>query len=168
MGILPSVMLFTRIFVILISLFTIVSFETSFAASGSGTTSSGTTVVLIKNVEKNKDINSDSGTETNSGTEKNAEEQIAEQKTEKNAQNIILEVYKIQGNKILKDMDISIEKVNPDPKIRIDIYSSIQKTLELRKIKVEKGEMSKDSKDILTGYINYMIYAIEKNKKNLE
>ena len=65
-------------------------------------------------------------------------------------------------------MDISIEKVNPDPKIRIDIYSSIQKTLELRKIKVEKGEMSKDSKDILTGYINYMIYAIEKNKKNLE
>jgi hypothetical protein len=43
-------------------------------------------------------------------------------------------------------MDASIEKVNSNPKIRIDIYSSIQKTLELRKQKVEKGVMSTESK----------------------
>ncbi len=61
---------------------------------------------------------------------------MEEKKTEINAQRIILEVYKIQGNKILKDMDASIEKINPDPKIRIEIYSSIQKTLEFRKQKL--------------------------------
>lgn len=161
-------MFFTRIFFIFISLFLITSFEASFAASGSGSTWSGIITINIKDTEKtDKEKNKD--TETNTGTEATTEEEkMEEQKTEKNAQKIILEVYKIQGNKILKDMDISIEKVNPDPKIRIDIYSSIQKTLELRKIKVEKWEMSKDSKDILTGYINYMVYAIEKKKKNLE
>jgi hypothetical protein len=161
-------MFFARIFFILISLFLITSFEVSFAASGSLSTWSGIAPIAIRDIEKiDKEKNKD--TETNSGTETSTEEEkIEEQKTEKNAQKIILEVYKIQGNKILKDMDISIEKVNPDPKIRIDIYSSIQKTLELRKIKVEKWEMSKDSKDILTGYINYMVYAIEKKKKNLE
>lgn len=161
-------MFFIRILIILVSILPIVSFETSFAASGSGTTSSGVAPAIIKDTEKidkdkNKDIETDTGSELST-----EEEKIEEQKTEKNAQKIILEVYKIQGNKILKDMDISIEKVNPDPKIRIDIYSSIQKTLELRKIKVEKWEMSKDSKEILTWYINYMVSAIEKKKKNLE
>lgn len=131
-------MFFIRILIILVSILPIVSFETSFAASESGTTSSGVAPAIIKDTEKidkdkNKDIETDTGSELST-----EEEKIEEQKTEKNAQKIILEVYKIQGNKILKDMDISIEKVNPDPKIRIDIYSSIQKTLELRKIKVEK------------------------------
>jgi hypothetical protein len=121
-----------RILVILISAIFALSVEASFAASGSGTTATGNTTIKIKEIDK---IEKDADTHTDTGTE---EEKIAEQKTEKNAQKIILEVYKIQGNKILKDMDVSIEKVNSDPKIRIDIYSSIQKTLELRKQKVEK------------------------------
>jgi hypothetical protein len=105
--------------------------------------------------------------DTDTGTileEKKAEDK----KTEKNAQKIILDVYKIQGNKILKDMDTNIEKVNSDPKVRIDVYSGIQKTLELRKQKLEKSEMSDESKDILTSYIDYMISSIEKRKKSLE
>lgn len=65
-------------------------------------------------------------------------------------------------------MDISIEKINPNPKVRIDVYSGIQKTLEFRKQKLEKSEMSPESKDILTGYIEYMISTIEKRKKTLE
>lgn len=96
------------------------------------------------------------------------EKKAEDKKTEKNAQKIILDVYKIQGNKILKDMDTNIEKVNSDPKVRIDVYSGIQKTLELRKQKLEKSEMSDESKDILTSYIDYMISNIEKRKKNLE
>jgi hypothetical protein len=111
----------------------------------------------IKNIEKDQKEDEGSG-DTNT----------EDKKTEKNAQKIILEVYKIQGNKILKDMDASIEKVNPDPKVRIEVYSSIQKTLEFRKQKLEKSELSDESKDILTGYIEYMIAAIEKKKKNLE
>jgi hypothetical protein len=117
------------------------SIEVSFASSGSEiqtNTISGTTSIKTKEIEK-----SGSETEVSISTE---EEKIEEKKTEKNAQKIILEVYKIQGNKILKDMDASIEKVNSNPKIRIDIYSSIQKTLELRKQKVEKGVMSTESK----------------------
>jgi hypothetical protein len=96
------------------------------------------------------------------------EKKAEDKKTEKNAQKIILDVYKIQGNKILKDMDTNIEKLNSDPKVRIDVYSGIQKTLELRKQKLEKSEMSDESKDILTSYIDYMISSIEKRKKNLE
>jgi hypothetical protein len=46
-------------------------------------------------------------------------------------------------------MDVSIEKVNPDPRVRIEIYASIQKTLEFRKQKLEKSELSDESKDIL-------------------
>lgn len=65
-------------------------------------------------------------------------------------------------------MDASIERVNSDPKVRIDVYSGIQKTLELRKQKLEKSDMSDESKDILTSYIDYMIANIEKRKKNLE
>lgn len=116
----------------------------------------------MKNIEKDQKEDEGSG-DTNTEDKK-----IEDKKTEKNAQKIILEVYKIQGNKILKDMDASIEKVNPDPKVRIEVYSSIQKTLEFRKQKLEKSELSDESKDILTGYIEYMIFAIEKKKKNLE
>ncbi len=65
-------------------------------------------------------------------------------------------------------MDLSIEKVNPDPKIRIEVYTGIQKTLELRKQKLEKSEMSDESKDILIRYIDHMISSIEKKKKTLE
>jgi hypothetical protein len=65
-------------------------------------------------------------------------------------------------------MDASIEKINPDPKVRIEVYASIQKTLEFRKQRLEKLELSNESKEILTGYIEYMVAAIEKKKKNLE
>ncbi len=126
-------MFFIRILIILISAIFALSVEASFAASGSGTTATGNTNVKIKENEKIEEKKTE--IYTGSITE---EAKIEEKKTEKNAQKIILEVYKIQGNKILKDMDINIEKVNSDPKIRIDIYSSIQKTLELRKQKVEK------------------------------
>jgi hypothetical protein len=154
-------MFFIRIIFILVSLLCIASLEASFAGSDSGSTNTGAlTTIKVKEIEK-------SGSETveNITTE---EEKIEEKKTEKNAQKIILEVYKIQWNKILKDMDVSIEKLNSDPKIRIDIYSSIQKTLEFRKQKVEKSIISTEGKWILVWYIDYMVTAIEKKKKNLE
>ncbi len=131
----------------------------SFAASGSAAISSGSTNTKIKNVERDQVETQDNSIE---------EKKVEDKKTEKNAQKIILEVYKIQGNKILKDMDSSIERVNPDPKVRIGVYTSIQKTLEFRKQKLEKSELSDESKDLLTGYIEYMVAAIEKKKKNLE
>lgn len=157
-------MFFIRILVILISATLMFTATESFAASGSSTMSSGSTNIKIKTTEKEQKNKEQEESSDNTTEEKKVEDK----KTEKNAQKIILEVYKIQGNKILKDMDISIEKVNPDPKVRIEVYKSIQKTLEFRKQKLEKSELSDESKDILTGYIEYMVAAIEKKKKNLE
>lgn len=133
----------------------------------SGLTTTGSWNTTIKE-QKNEKVDKESLTEKIESTENIKEKKVEEKKTEINAQRIILEVYKIQGNKILKDMDASIEKINPDPKIRIEIYSSIQKTLEFRKQKLWKSEMSNDSKDILIWYIDYMVSAIEKRKKTLE
>lgn len=145
-------MLFFRLLFILVSSIVLISPNGWFAASESA---SGNTVVKPKIIEEVV------STETE-------EKKMEDKKTEKNAQKIILEVYKIQGNKILKDMWTSIERVNPDPKVRIEVYTSIQKTLELRKNKLEKSDLSEESKDILTGYIEYMITSIEKKKKSLE
>lgn len=155
-------MFFIRVLSILVSAVFLFSFTDSFAMSWAVMSNSWEVSSKIKNNEK---IEKNDIEETNSGSE---EKKIEEKKTEKNAQKIILEVYKIQGNKILKDMDTNITKVNPDPKVRIEVYTWIQKTLEFRKQKLEKSEMSEESKDILTGYIDYMLYAIEKKKKNLE
>ena len=133
----------------------------------SGLTTAGSWNTTIKE-QKNEKVDKEVLTEKIESNEDKKEKKVEEKKTEINAQRIILEVYKIQGNKILKDMDASIEKINPDPKIRIEIYSSIQKTLEFRKQKLWKSEMSNDSKDILIWYIDYMVSAIEKRKKTLE
>lgn len=133
--------------------------------SGLTTTGSWNTTIKEQKIEK---VDKEVLTEKIESNEDKKEKKVEEKKTEINAQKIILEVYKIQGNKILKDMDSSIEKINPDPKIRIEIYSSIQKTLEFRKQKLWKSEMSNDSKDILIWYIDYMVSAIEKRKKTLE
>lgn len=154
-------MFYIRIIVILISSLFLLWVEGSFAMSGSDTSSGETVKIKMteKVLEEKKSAESESGIENR---------KIEEQKTETNAQKIILEVYKIQGTKILKDMDTSITKVNPDPKVRIEVYSWIQKTLEFRKQKLEKSEMSNQGKDILTGYIDYMIFTIGKKIKNLE
>ncbi len=158
-------MFFLRIIAILFSTIIYFSVGDSFAASGAITTNSGSTTIKEKSIEKVDKEKKIEKVESSTDTE---EKKVEEKKTEINAKKIILEVYKIQGNKILKDMDVSIEKINPNPKIRIEIYSSIQRTLEFRKQKLWKSEMSNDNKDILIWYIDYMVGAIEKRKKTLE
>ena len=147
---------------ILISALLIFIATESFAASGSLSNSINT---KSRSVDKEQNELKSSSDDTDT---RDDEKTVEDKKTEKNAQKIILEVYKIQGNKILKDMWASIERVNPDPKVRIEIYTSIQKTLEFRKNKLEKSDLSNESKEILIGYIDYMVVNIEKKKKNLE
>lgn len=158
-------MFFLRTFVILFSIIIYFSVNNSFAASGTIVTTTGNVIGKEKYTEKIDKEKKSEKIESSSDTE---EKKVEEKKTEINAKKIILEVYKIQGNKILKDMDVSIEKINPNPKIRIEIYSSIQRTLEFRKQKLGKSEMSNDNKDILIWYIDYMVSTIEKKKKTLE
>ena len=156
-------MFFIRILVILIS-FTILIFSAneSFAASGSGVTASGNTTVKVKNTER---IDTDTSDTENSNSE---EKKIEDKKKEQIIWKLTVETFKLQGNKILKDIDVSIERVYPDPKIRIEVYTSIQKTLEFRKQKLEKSEFSPEAKYIFKTYLEYMVAAIEKKKKNLE
>lgn len=80
----------------------------------------------------------------------------------------ILETYKAQWDKILKDMDMSLQKKIPDTQKRIQAYDSIQTTLELRKTRILKVNISEVNKELLWAYFDYMITSLEKRKENLE
>lgn len=80
----------------------------------------------------------------------------------------ILDVYKMQGNKILEELDANLEKVATTPEAKKESYESIQKTLRLKKTNIEKDqEMGKNSKTLLIKYLDYMISEIENRKKKL-
>lgn len=111
----------------------------------------------------NRDEKSQSGTTT---------EEWDETKTEKeNIQSLInsyiLETYKAQWEKILKDMDLNLQKKIPDIEKRIKAYDSIQTTLELRKNRILKVDLSESNKQLLSDYFDYMIDALEKRKELL-
>jgi hypothetical protein len=80
----------------------------------------------------------------------------------------ILDTYKAQWDKILKDMDISLQKKIPDIDKRMQAYTSIQKTLELRKNRILKVDISEINKILLSSYFDYMIDALEKKKEGLK
>jgi hypothetical protein len=137
-------MFLIRFFIILVIALYSFSIEASFASSGSEiqtNTTSGTTSIKTKEVEK-----SGSETEVSTNTE---EKKIENKRTEQLFSKLTIEAFKFQGNKILKDMDTSIEKKYPDPRVRIEVYASIQQTLNLRKDKLEKSDFSNEAKDIL-------------------
>lgn len=79
----------------------------------------------------------------------------------------ILETYKAQWDKILKDMDVNLQKKIPDVTKRIQAYDSIQTTLELRKVRILKVNISEANKELLSAYFDYMIGALEKRKESL-
>lgn len=80
----------------------------------------------------------------------------------------ILEAYKFQWNKILKDIDVSLQKINSDSETRIQAYFRIQKTLEMRRKRVQNMDLSDNNKEILTQYLDYMIAALEKRQIELK
>lgn len=61
----------------------------------------------------------------------------------------IIEAYKAQGTKIIKELDIKLQKTLPDIEKRIEAYNKIITALELRKRKVYKTESSEVKKEIL-------------------
>lgn len=96
------------------------------------------------------------------------EEVSAKSKVQATINKYILDVYKNQGNKILEELDVNLAKVAPTKEGKIEAYSSIQKTLILKKEAVEKDEnMGKNAKTILVKYLNYMITEIGNRKNNL-
>jgi hypothetical protein len=90
------------------------------------------------------------------------------EKVQQEINTYILEAYKIQWNKILKDIDSSLQKINPDAETRIQAYYNIQKTLEMRKKRVRAMTLSDNNKDILNDYLEYMIQALKKRQAELK
>lgn len=90
------------------------------------------------------------------------------EKVQQEINTYILEAYKLQGNKILKDIDVSLQKINTDSETRIKAYARIQRTLEMRKKRIQNMDLSENNKTILTAYLQYMINALEKKQANLK
>lgn len=78
----------------------------------------------------------------------------------------ILDIYKFQWDRILKDLDENLTKIFPTTASKVEAYKSIQDTLEKRKWAIESDvKIGKNSKIIITKYLNYMIDEIEKKKE---
>lgn len=74
----------------------------------------------------------------------------------------IIESYKIQGTKILKDLDGKLQKTIPNSADRKEAYIKIKASLELRKKRIEDLDASKIKKEILAEFLDHMIHSIDK------
>jgi hypothetical protein len=105
--------------------------------------------------------------------EKNEESEPIERIDEKERirqeiNNSIIEAYKLQWSKILKDIDTTLQKMNLSDEEKLEAYDRIQETLEARKKKIQTSpELSEKNKDIIGAYLNYMITSLGKRKITL-
>lgn len=85
-----------------------------------------------------------------------------------NINNYILDIYKLQWSKIITDLDENLEKMNINKEWKKEVYSNIQETLKLRKKSIESDKNTgKNTKTILTNYLDYMINEFENKKKDI-
>ncbi len=80
----------------------------------------------------------------------------------------IIEAYKAQGTKIIKELDIKLQKTLPDIEKRIEAYHKIISALELRKRKIYKTEPSEVKKQILWEFLSHLIDTLNKKVAELE
>lgn len=105
--------------------------------------------------------------DTPSTPDKSLSEQEKE-RVKKEINSYITETYKLQWNKILKDIDASLKKLNLTEAEQVDAYEKIQETLrERKKVVISNQDMTSANKQIIINYLDYMISSIEKKKKLL-
>lgn len=80
----------------------------------------------------------------------------------------IIESYKAQGNKILKDLDVKLQKSIPERSDRIEAYKKIKNSLELRKKRIDAMDASQIKKEILWEFLDHMTTSIEKKIGELQ
>ncbi len=103
--------------------------------------------------------------------QKEVSEEIDSEEEEKIKQDInsyIIESYKAQGTKIIKDLSTKLTKTLPDTNERQEAYRKIQDSLELRKNRMEKVKMSETKRLILEEFLNHMIDLLGKKIEELE
>lgn len=81
-------------------------------------------------------------------------------KIKQDIQAYIIESYKAQWAKILKDLDVNLQKTIPDKADRQEAYTKIRDSLALRKKRIDSIDTSIIKKEILTAFIDYMIGTI--------
>ncbi len=89
-------------------------------------------------------------------------------KIKQDIQAYIIESYKAQWAKILKDLDVKLQKTIPDRSERQDAYGKIRDSLEIRKKKIDDVDTSIIKKEILSAFIDYMIGSIDEKIQELD
>lgn len=117
-----------------------------------------------------KDVLSNTGTiENNESTDTTEELTDAEkEQVKKEINEYIIDSYKVQGSKILKDLDIKLQSALPETEERIEAYGKILQSLELRKKRVENMKASETKKLILNEFLSHMISGIKKKIESLQ
>lgn len=96
---------------------------------------------------------------------------VLEAKKEKIKQEIssyIIDSYKSQWDKILLDIDKTLQKTAPDISDRLEAYDKIQSSLEARRKRNKNSlKINETSKIIVDAFLWHMIDSIEKKKKEL-
>lgn len=81
----------------------------------------------------------------------------------------IIEAYKLQWAKILKDIDSSLQKLDLDDEGMREAYQRIRDTLDSRRKKLQSSDtLSDNSKEILSEYLAYMIVGLNKRIKDIK
>ena len=96
-----------------------------------------------------------------------AEEEQEEQKLKQDINTYIIESYKAQGTKIIKDLSIKLSKSLPDKNDRQEAYQKIRMSLETRLEKTGKLKMSETKKLILKEFLSHMIELLDKKIEEL-
>ncbi len=80
----------------------------------------------------------------------------------------IIDSYKAQWDKILKDIEQTLIKTMPEKNDRIEAYDKIQQSLVARREKNKSStKVSETSKVIIDAFLTHMIDSIEKRKTEL-
>ena len=108
-------------------------------------------------------------TEIKTGTKTTSDEDNSEKEVKKEINAYIIEAYKLQWAKILKDIDSSLQKLDLDDEGIREAYQRIRDTLDTRRKKLQSSDtLSENSKEILSEYLAYMIVGLNKRIKDLK
>jgi hypothetical protein len=91
-----------------------------------------------------------------------------EAKLKQDINTYIIESYKVQWNKIIKDLSANLSKKIPDPEERILAYEKIQDSLELRIKRTETLKMSASKKEVLQNFLEHLISLLDKKIEELK
>lgn len=167
---------FSKILLLFCGIFLVCTNSYATSASGKALDATGSTSAQIlsgsDDTEKiNKNILDDkweskTGSLDNDLT-KTEEEEEEEQKLKQDINTYIIESYKAQWSKIIKDLSVKLTKSLPDKKDRQEAYKKIRSSLETRLEKTGKLKMSETKKLILKEFLNHMIDLLDKKIEEL-